>query len=144
MWKWVHLHFFRFRAEQLYHMLYHMCSLYHMLSIQHAETAFVDSSCFHCRNMSIAVLRSRLSYHGPQVPSPMPRSAVFFGRRQEGGTSMCWQGDLRIMVRAFLPRPSPWAPNTSSTLQPVVLPEDHAGLGAPAEDQISIVASEGE
>ncbi|ROL45461.1 Membrane-spanning 4-domains subfamily A member 8 [Anabarilius grahami] len=37
------------------------------------------------------------------------------------------QGDLRIMVRASLPRPSPWAPNPSGALKPVVLPDDHAG-----------------
>ncbi|XP_051773002.1 proline-rich protein 36-like [Ctenopharyngodon idella] len=71
------------------------------LGVQHA---FVDSSCSHCENMTIAVLTSRLSFLGSQgagVPSPVPRSAVFSGFGWGDGVSACRQGDLRITVRAF-------------------------------------------
>ncbi|XP_051759449.1 uncharacterized protein LOC127517607 [Ctenopharyngodon idella] len=126
------------------------------LGVQHTEAAFVDSSCSHCGNMTIAVLRSRLSFLGSQgagVPSPMPRSAVFYGFGRGDGVSACRQGDLRITVRASSPSATPRAPVPSTSLQPVVFLTERAGpsterpavsFGAPADDRMSIVAPEGE
>ncbi|KAK9962682.1 hypothetical protein ABG768_008036 [Culter alburnus] len=126
------------------------------LVVQHTEAAFVDSSCTHCGNMTIPVLRSRLSFLGSQgagVPSPMPRAAVFSGSGRDDGASACRQGDLRITVRASPPSTTPRAPTPSTVLQPVVLPLDCGGpsmeqpsvsFSVPAEDQMSITASQGE
>ncbi|ROL46838.1 hypothetical protein DPX16_20490 [Anabarilius grahami] len=106
--------------------------------------------------MTIAVLRSRLSFLGSQgagVPSPVPRAAVFSGTGRNDGSAAYRQGDLRITVRASPPSAAPRAPAPSPALQPVVLPSERAGpsterpavsFGAPAEDQMSISASEGE
>ncbi|ROL42632.1 hypothetical protein DPX16_14039 [Anabarilius grahami] len=56
-------------------------------------------------------------------------------------------------VQLGLPRRAPRAPIPSTTLQPVVLPEDRGGpsverpsvsFGAPADEQMTIAASEGE
>ncbi len=121
------------------------------LGIQHAEEAFVDSSCSSCGDMTISELRNRLRYvkHGG-VPLPLPRSSVRPGTRG-GAASGGVRGDLRITVRAS---PS-GAPPPSSTPQPVELPKKCAGpsagrgapyvsFGAPSDDQMSIAASEGE
>lgn len=62
------------------------------------------------------------------------------------------RGDLRITVGALLPSTYLWAPHSSSESQAVELLSDIAGpsqggtsisFGAPAEDQMSIAASEG-
>ncbi|CAM4464261.1 unnamed protein product [Leuciscus chuanchicus] len=123
------------------------------LGIQHAEAAFVDSSCSHCGNMTISVLRSRLAYlKGGAVPSPMPRSSVY-SAPQNRPTSVHDQGDLRVTVRASPSSQPPRAPHASQALLPLGPLSERLGpsperptvsFGAPADDQMSIAASEGE
>ena len=113
----------------------------------------MDSSCSHCGNMTIAALRSRLAYlKGGAVPSPMPRSSVY-SAPQNRPTSVHDQGDLRITVRASPSSHPPRAPHASQALSPLGLLSERLGpsperptvsFGAPADDQMSIAASEGE
>ncbi|XDV49855.1 hypothetical protein PO909_019027 [Leuciscus waleckii] len=89
------------------------------LGIEHAEAAFVDESCTHCGKMTIAELRSRLSFlQRGGVPVPLPRSNP--PQRVASGSDM---GDLRITVSAS---PSgnqpPRSPHPSHALQPVEPP----------------------
>ncbi len=119
------------------------------LGIQHAEEAFVDGSCSSCGDMTISELRNRLRCvkHGGV---PLPRSGVRPGTR--GGTASGGvRGDLRITVRAS---PS-GVPHPSSARQPAGVPLVRTGastewgtppvsFGASPDDQMSIVASEGE
>ncbi len=81
----------------------------------------------------------------------MPRSSSSGSRR---ATSAHGQGDLRITVRAFPSSASPRASHSSSALHHLVfldeltVSSDRAGpsilSGAPADDRMSIAASEGE
>ncbi len=121
------------------------------LGYQHAEAALVDESCSHCGNMTIAMLRSRyLLVKQGGIPLAMPRSSSYVShqRRAHG------QGDLRITVRASPSSASPWASHSSCTSHPLVFLDEHAGFsdragpsisfGAPADNRMSIAASEGE
>ncbi len=121
--------------------------------VKHAESAFVDKSCCYCSSMTIAVLRLRLQYlRRGGVPLPMPRSSSS-SVPQKRATSANRQGDLRVTVGENPPNKSPWAPHSSSITQAVELPGECAGpshggpaisFGAPADDQMSIAALEGE
>ncbi|CAM4661540.1 unnamed protein product [Leuciscus chuanchicus] len=103
--------------------------------------------------MTISALRSSLTYlKGGAVPSPMPRSSVY-SALQNRPTSVHDQGYLRITVRAFPSRQSPRAPHASQALLPLESLSERLGpsperptvsFGAPADDQMSIAASEGE
>ncbi len=122
------------------------------LGYQHAESALVDESCSHCGNMTIATLRSRyLPDKRGGIPLAMPRSSSSGSRR---ATSAHGQGDLRVTVRASPSSASPRASHSSSALHHLVfldelaVSSDRAGpsilSGAPADDRMSIAASEGE
>ncbi len=119
------------------------------LGFQHAEAALVNESCFHCGNMTMAMLRSRclLARRGG-IPLALPRSSSSGLRRT---TSAQGQGDLRIIVRASPSSTSPQASHSSSTLHRLVLPDERVGswdragpsisFGAPADCRMSITAS---
>ncbi len=119
------------------------------LSFQHAEAALVNESCFHCGNMTMAMLRSRylLARRGG-IPLALPHSSSSGLRRT---TSAQGQGDLRIIVRASPSSTSPQASHSSSTSHRLVFPDERAGssdraglsisFGAPADDRMSITAS---
>ncbi|KAI2650661.1 Uroporphyrinogen decarboxylase [Labeo rohita] len=91
------------------------------LGLGHAEVALMDASCFHCGNMTISVLRSRLQYLEPLLrstpPSQPPRAPH---------SSMTLQ-----------PVELPEGRTDLSCGVPVVT------FGAPPDDQMSIAASEG-
>ncbi len=118
------------------------------LGFRHAEAALVDESCSHCRNMTMAMLRSRylLARRGG-IPLALPRSSSS-GRRTASAEG---QGDLRITVRASPSSTSPRASHSSSTSHRLGFPDQYAGssdragpsisFGAPADDGISIAAS---
>ncbi len=109
----------------------------------------MDESCFHCGNMTMAMLRSRclLARRG-DIPLALPRSSSSGLRRT---TSAQGQGDLRITVRASPSSTSPQASHSSSTSHRLVFPDERAGssdragpsisFGAPADDRMSITAS---
>ncbi len=120
------------------------------LGFQHAEAALVNESCFHCGNMTMAMLRSRclLARRGG-IPLAQPRSSSSGLRRT---TSAQGQGDLRIIVRASPSSTSLQASHSSSTSHRLVFPDEHAGSSdragphsisfrAPADDRMSITAS---
>ncbi len=122
------------------------------LGFQHAEAALVDESCSHCGNMTIAMLCSRylLAKRGG-IPFAMCRSSSSIFRR---AASALGQGDLRITVRASPSSASLWASHSSNASHHLVFLDelegssDRAGpsisFGAPADDRMSIAASEGE
>ncbi len=109
----------------------------------------MNESCFHCGNMTMAMLRSRclLAIRGG-IPLALPRSSSSGLRRT---TSAQGQGDLRIIVRASPSSTSPQASHSSSTSHRLVFPDERAGssdragpsisFGAPADDRMSITAS---
>ncbi len=119
------------------------------LGFQHAEAALVNESCFHCGNMTMAMLRSRylLARRGG-IPLALPRSSSSGLQRT---TSAQGQGDLRIIVRVSRSSTSPQASHSSSTSHRLVFPDERAGssdragpsisFGAPADDRMSITAS---
>ncbi len=122
------------------------------LGYQHAEAALVDESCSHCGNMTIAMLRSKylLTKQGG-VPLVVPRSNSSDFQR---ATSAHGQGDLRMTVRASPSSASPWNSHSSSASHHLVFLDELTGssdraepyisFGAPADDGMSIAASEGE
>ena len=121
------------------------------LGVQHAKAAFVDESCSHCGNMTIAVLRSRLRElsMAARVPSSTPQSSVPSGSATLAGG----QGDLRVTVWNNAPTIRPRATPPSHTQAPVSFPSETAGassdvprvsFGAPEDDEMSIAASQGE
>lgn len=67
------------------------------LGRKHAEMAFMDGSCLHCERMSMAMLRSRLSFI-LRLPSGSTQSGSS-GRKDLGARLVRDKGDLRIMVR---------------------------------------------
>ncbi len=118
------------------------------LGFQHAEAALVNESCFHCGNMTMAMLLSRcLLARRWGIPLALPRSSSSGLRRT---TSAQGQGDLRIIVRASPSSTSPQASHSSSTSHRLVFPDERAGssnragpsisFGAPADDRMSITA----
>ncbi len=88
---------------------------------------------------------------GGGIPLAMPRSSSSGSRR---ATSAHGQGDLKVTVRASPSSASPWASHSSSALHhllfldELVVSSDRAVpsilSGAPADDRMSIAASEGE
>ncbi len=92
------------------------------LGYQHAEAAFVDESCSHCGNMTIAMLRSiYLLTKRRGIPLALPRSSSSGIRR---ATSAHGQGDLRITLRASPSSMSPRASHSSSALHHLAFPDE--------------------
>ncbi len=98
------------------------------------------------------MLRSRyLLVKWGRIPLAMPHCSPSGFRR---ATLAHGQGDLRITVRVSLSSVSTWASHSSSTSHHLVFPDELAGssdragpsisFGAPADDRMSIAASEGE
>ena len=121
------------------------------LGLQHAKAAFMDESCSHCGNMTIAELRSRLrDLSRGRVPSATPQSVP----STRGDTLAGGQGDLRVTVwntaPTMLPRATPPSvpqqPASSSAAAGPSSKSDapRAPLGAPEDDAMSIAASQGE
>ncbi|KAI2647734.1 Transcription intermediary factor 1-beta [Labeo rohita] len=118
------------------------------LGCDHAEAGLVDVSCAHCECMTIAMLRSRLSYmRGHTVISAGPSST-----RSENASAarVRDQGDLRVTVRDVPPGKTPRKSRPSKRV-PVELPKHDTcssrggpsiSFGAPEEDMMSIAASE--
>ncbi|KAI2646588.1 Transposon Ty3-G Gag-Pol polyprotein [Labeo rohita] len=111
----------------------------------HAEAAFVDGSCAYCERMSIATLRSRLSF-ARRLPSSSSRRSSS-SRKGEARRL----GDLQVTVQNVPPGKTPRA--SAPPRGPVVMPKQTAppstsgpsvSFGAPLEEEMSISASEGE
>ncbi len=122
------------------------------LGYQHAESALVDLVMFSRREHDYrdAALQISPRQMGGVFPLPCPVLAPPARR----ATSAHGQGDLRITVRASPSSASPRASHSSSASHHLVFPDrlavssDRAGpsmsFGAPADDRMSIAASEGE
>lgn len=119
------------------------------LDIQHAEAAFVDGSCFYCEHMTIATLRSRLSFLKSKGADPSATTRPGFSATSRGPPAGALD-DLRVTVRASLPDPSPRTSHSSLSDCPVRFLSDLSELscggfrisfGAPQEDQMSIRTS---
>ncbi|KAI2665879.1 Transposon Ty3-G Gag-Pol polyprotein [Labeo rohita] len=118
------------------------------LGREHAEAAFVDGSCAHCERMSMATLRSCLSF--TRLPSSSSRGS---SSSRKGFTAATARrlGDLQVMVQNVPPGKTPRA--SAPPRGPVVMPKQTAppsksgpsvSFGAPPEEEMSISASEGE
>ncbi|KAI2653569.1 Ribosomal protein S12 methylthiotransferase RimO [Labeo rohita] len=114
---------------------------------KHAEAAFVDGSCVHCEHMTMATLRSRLSFV-MRLPSSSTQPSSM-GHKSSSAAPVKRKGDLRITVWND-PSGQPPRKSDASTRSPVELPKDGAGsscgepsvsFGAPEEDRTSIAAS---
>ncbi len=98
------------------------------LGIEHAEAAFVDESCPHCRGMTVAGLRTRLRFlQRGGVPVPLPRSRVPPGGHQGGATSGSSRAGLTVTVRNSPPKTARAPPVTGTSL-PVELPRERLAL----------------
>lgn len=93
------------------------------LGHKHAETAFVDGSCPHWKNMTMATLRSRLSFLIKEVvTSDVPRAGLSGIHKS---TSASTEGNMRATTGAFPPGQSPRTSRSSSCLlRPVELPDE--------------------
>ncbi|KAL0165464.1 hypothetical protein M9458_037308, partial [Cirrhinus mrigala] len=89
------------------------------LGRKHAEAAFVDGSCVHCKRMPMATLRLLLSVTQPSSAGSKSSSAALVKSK----------GDLRITVR-------------NAPLNPLLVGAGPISFGAPEEDRMSIAASE--
>ncbi|KAL0152541.1 hypothetical protein M9458_052264, partial [Cirrhinus mrigala] len=119
------------------------------LGLAHAEAAFVDGSCAHCERVSMAALRSRLSF-ARRLPL---LSSCGSSSSRKGFTAATARhlGDLQVTGQNVPPSKTPRA--SAPPRSPVVMPKQTApppksgpsvSFGAPLEDKMSISASEGE
>ncbi|KAL0189929.1 hypothetical protein M9458_017028, partial [Cirrhinus mrigala] len=118
------------------------------LGTEHAEAGLAEASCVHCERMTIATLRSRLSYmRGRPVISAGPSST----HSQSASAALVReQEDIRVTVLDAPPGKAP-RKSLSSKRGPVELPKHDTrpsrggpsvSFGAPEEDMMSIAASE--
>ncbi|KAL1259241.1 hypothetical protein QQF64_009818 [Cirrhinus molitorella] len=120
------------------------------LGREHAEVAFVDGSCVHCERMTMATLRSRLSFARWRPSSSTPSSSA--GRPGSSAALVRGEGDLRVTVPNLpsgLKPPRKSGPSKRGSVEMPKLStrssetEPSVTFGAPEEDRMSITASEG-
>ncbi len=117
------------------------------LGIQHIEAALVDDSCACCGHMSMASLRSCLSFVRSVAPSAVTHPGLSSSCRGPLAGAL---GDLRVTIRPSPPGKSPQTSYSSCREGPVRFPGDFAdpsraatsiSFGAPPEDEMLIAAS---
>lgn len=89
----------------------------------HAETAFVSGPCPHCENVTIAMLRSWLSFLVKWVTASDPCSSPSAKHKAVAAST---QGDLKATTGTFTPGKSPQTSHFSSCMPcPVEFPDEY-------------------
>lgn len=96
------------------------------LGHEHFETAFVDGSCYQCKNMTMSTLWSKLFFFmKARVPSAVTQPTASAQSRAVNLEDTL--GDLRVTVGAFPLGQSPRTSHSSSVSCAIELPDDGAG-----------------